>query len=167
MGSAAVSRVIFPIFQVACPEEFPEQFDEVLVGNTPSDDADEDMVVDVVKAALDVALYEPFHACERPLYFGQTRMTAPIRPEPVRMDRKSRFIDGLQHDPDYLLHQFVICRWNTQWPFFAAVFLCDILPLGWLWLIAVVFQRCDDSIDPCHTHAIQRIPVCSRCHAPL
>ena len=45
--------------------------------------------------------------------------------------------------------------------------LCDILPLGWLWLIAVVFQRCDDSIDPCHTHAIQRIPVCSRCHAPL
>ena len=32
---------------------------------------------------------------------------------------------------------------------------------------AVVFQRCDDSIDPCHTHAVQCVPVCSRRHASL
>ena len=70
LGSAAIGSVVFPIFQVTCPEKFPEQFDEALVGNTPSDNADEDMMVDVVKAALDVALYKPFHACERPLYFG-------------------------------------------------------------------------------------------------
>lgn len=61
LGSAAVGDVVFPIFQVTCPEKFPEQFDEALVGNTPSDDADEDMVVNVVETALDVTLYEPVY----------------------------------------------------------------------------------------------------------
>ena len=97
-------------------------------------------MVNVVETAFDVAFYEPFHTCERPLYLGQTRMAAPIGPESVGVNGKSRFINSLQHDPDYLLHQLIVCGWNTQWSFFIAVFLCDILSFGRLWLIAVVFQ---------------------------
>ncbi len=40
-------------------------------------------------------------------------MAAPIRPEPVGVNGKSRLVDSLQHDPDYFLYQFVICRWNA------------------------------------------------------
>ena len=96
------------------------------------------MVVDVVEASFDVALHKPADASKGILYLRQGGVAAFSRPKTMRCALKDRFIDTFQNHADGFLHQFVVCRGDTQWPQSFSAFLGNVLPSGGVRLVTAV-----------------------------
>ena len=87
-------------------------------------------------------------------------------PESVRLSAERRFIDCFQKHPDNLLHQLVVRGHDAQRTQLS-IFLGNVLAFGRFWLIGLVFDFLDDSIDSRQAHVVQRFSVNSCCHAAL
>ena len=66
------------------------------------------MMVKVVEARLDVALYNPFHPCERLFYLRQRSMATPMRSESVGAIFKRGFVNRFQYHANDFLYQFIV-----------------------------------------------------------
>jgi hypothetical protein len=64
---------------------------EPFIVDVSSQDAEENIVVDVIKAPFDVSLDEPDRSFPRFLDFSKCRMATTVRPETVRLVTESRF----------------------------------------------------------------------------
>ena len=60
--------MISPVLHIARFQELPDKPDEMLVLNAPAQNVDQHMMVNVVKAPLDVSLNEPLDPCKILLY---------------------------------------------------------------------------------------------------
>ena len=73
-----------------------------------------DVVVNIVEEAFDVSLYKPLHPGKTGLDLAQGRVAASAGAEPMGLVGKPALIDGLEQQPDTLLHQLVIEGGNAQ-----------------------------------------------------
>lgn len=115
--------MVLPILHISGFQEFPNEFQKTGVLDFGMDNVHQNVVVDVVKTALDVALYEPRHAGEFLFQGFERGMAAPSRTKAVGVLGKYRLIDGLQYHPQDLLHQFIRKRRYAEGAFFRTVFL--------------------------------------------
>ena len=71
--------MVIPVLYISCLEELPYYIDELAVFDFSFEDLDQLVMVNIVKTALDVSLYEPFGTCEVYLCLLQCRMTTAVR----------------------------------------------------------------------------------------
>ena len=124
------------------------------------------MVVEIIKARLNVSLYNPYGTCEVFLYLRKCRVAAPLWPESVGVIAESRLIDSFENHSDHFLYQLIVGRCDSQRTEFT-VLLGNILPFCGLWLVRFIAQGFYNPVNSRQTHVIQRLPVNPLCHASL
>src|SRR5260370_9253290 len=70
-------------------------------------DCQQDIVIDVVKAAKNIALDEPVDAFPGPVDFGKRRVTPPSWSKSMTVNREAWFVKRLKHGANDLLYQLV------------------------------------------------------------
>ena len=117
-------------------------------------------MVDIVKTTLDVSLDEPHYTSKLAGNLAQRRVTTSVRPKPVRVFVKCRFIDGFQNHSDCFLQELITKGRNPKGPL-APVFLLDIFPSDRFYLITAVFQVLNQFLYILFAESVGGIVVCA------
>ena len=124
------------------------------------------MMVEVIKARLNVSLYNPRNSCEVFLYLRECRVTASFRSKTVRIIAECRLIDCFKNHSDHFLHQLIISRSDSQRTEFPVLF-GNVLSFCRLWLIRPVAYGFNNPVDSRQAHVVQCLPVHPLRHASL
>ena len=158
LRSSAVCLVVLPAFHVACFQELSYQIYKLAVLNLFRKQIQQNRMVNVVKASLNVTFNKPFCTTERATDFFQRRMTASIWPESVRMGTENRLIDCFKYLPYRILYQLVSEWWNAQRTHFA-VALRNVNSFYCFGFIGQVFQFINNLIHIFLSKTISRIII--------
>ena len=83
--------------KVTCLEELGDEFQQAVVRNPPLEQADQDLVADVIKTSLDIAFHNPVDPNFRIVVDrGECRVAPTLRPEAVRAVVEDWFVEGFQ-----------------------------------------------------------------------
>ena len=105
---AAVALMHTVIFHVARVQEFPNQAQETLIFDSFAENANHDIMVNVVEEAFNISFHKPFTSNKAVLNHPQRRVTASIRAEAVRGALKTDFVNCFQQHSSDLLYQLVV-----------------------------------------------------------
>ena len=144
-----------PVLQVPRLKQALDQRYESAVVNVSPDDVQQDRVVDVVEASLDVALDEPDRTLPLGSDVAESRMATPARPKAVGQVAEPLFVVGLQKRPQNLLDQFIRPGRDAQRACLAVRFR-DFRPPNGRPFIALVPQASDDAVDLRESHSVHR-----------
>ena len=139
LRSAAVALVQLAILHISRIEKFTDKAQKTLVLNSFTENANHDIVVDIVEEAFNISFHKPLAPCKAILNHSQGCVTAFIGSKAVGGVLKTVFVDGFQQHTDNFLHQLVVNGRNTQRTEFS-VLLRDVCPSGRLGLVGFVFQ---------------------------
>ena len=135
--------MISPVLHIARFQELPDKPDEMLVLNAPAQNVDQHMMVNVVKAPLDVALQYPL--CRNLLaQYGKDVLAGILRTpalsEPEGRCVRCRFRYGVESQRIQRLHRPVVHTGDSQWTLRLFPRLLDVDPAERLCLIPFVCQ---------------------------
>lgn len=158
--------MVNPILHIARFQELPDKPDEMLILNAPAQDVDQCMMVNMVKAPLNVTLDKPFDPSKILLHMLECRMTTPFWAKAVGCIQESRLVDTLQYHANHFLYQFIVEGGYTKGTLFA-IGLGDICPAGRGGLVSEISQLSNQRIDTLHTHTVHSLAICSGGHTAL
>ena len=98
--------MVGPCFAVSCLEGSFDQPQEAVVADIFSKDVHQEVVIDILETALDVAFDESFGPVPCLMDFCQGRLASPFRSEAMAMVRKLGLIVSLQDGANYILNHF-------------------------------------------------------------
>ena len=134
---AGIGLVKCPLFHISGVQKFPYQPQKPFIRNSLPQYTDQNIMVDTIKKAVNVAFNEPLCSRKGFLYAHKRRVTASLRAEAMRGRLKAAFVYGLQYHTDYFLQKLIIKRRYSQRTLFP-VLLGDICPAGGLRPIAFI-----------------------------
>src|SRR5262249_21423273 len=155
--------------QVARPEGFPDQAEESLVRDPLSQQGDQDVVVDLVEAGLDVALDDPGDTGPLGSELTQGRVSPPAGPEAMTTVPEGgsfrAVVDRFEDHVDDLLRDLVPGGRDAERPHLAVRFR-DVLPPRGFELEALVSEGTREVLDGPQREAVERHPVRPGGHVP-
>src|SRR6266511_4516170 len=117
-------------FQISSAEQVGNQPHEAAIMDVLRQNRQQDLVVDAVEAAGEVALDEPRRSTPCIRNLAQRCVATPIRSEAVGAVGELRLVVGLQDHPDDLLQQFVRPGRNAERSYLP-VRLGNVCPSDW------------------------------------
>lgn len=163
---AAVALMHLVIFHISRIKKFTDKAQEAFIFDSLAEDANHDIMVDIVKEAFNVSLHKPFAPCKAILNHSQGCVTAFIGSKAVGGVLKAVFIDGFQQHTDNFLYQLVVNGRDAQRTEFSILF-GNICPSGRLGLVRFVFQGCNKPVNSFKAHCVNGFPVCACGHVSL
>ena len=154
------------IFHISRIKKFTDKAQEAFIFDSLAEDANHDIMVDIVKESFNVSLHKPFAPCKAILNHSQGCVTAFIGSKAVGGVLKAVFIDGFQQHTDNFLYQLVVNGRDAQRTEFSILF-GNICPSGRLGLVRFVFQGCNKPVNSFKAHCVNGFPVCACGHVSL
>src|SRR5262249_11287777 len=140
-----VVRLFLP--QVTCPKGFPDQIQEAFIRNLLPKQRNQGVVVNFIKARLDISFHDPDYPCSLVSEFPQGRVAASLGSETMtaieEVRSKETVVNHFKDEMYGLLNDLVPWRGDPERSGFA-VGLGDEHPSGRLELKAFVPEALDD-----------------------
>ena len=123
-------------------------------------------MVEAVKAGMNIALHNPFHAREGGLHLQQRGVATAFGTKSMRVAGEYCLVNRFLNPSDDFLNQLVISGRNSQRALLFAVFLGNVYTPCWVRLVGMVFERGNEDVDAFHAHGVKCLSICAGRHAP-